>query len=95
MQLSGMAEVSFEVEGLPPAKNEAKSMLAAGHVYAERVLALLEAAAAAPTFGGARLGLELVVTAPVPLPSDATNYLGGVADVLEAKEHRGALRAPR
>ena len=24
-------------------------------------------------------------------PSDATNYLGGVGDVLEAKGHRGAL----
>jgi hypothetical protein len=38
-----------------------------------------------------RLGLELVLTAPTEPPSDATNYLGGVADVLEAKGHRGAL----
>jgi hypothetical protein len=31
------------------------------------------------------LGLELVVTSPAPPPSDATNYLGGVADVLEKR----------
>lgn len=39
-----MPEISFSVAGLPPAKNEAKSMLAPGHVYAKRVLALLRAA---------------------------------------------------
>jgi hypothetical protein len=36
--------------------------------------------------------LELVVhTAPGDRLSDATNFLGGVADVLENKAHRGAL----
>jgi hypothetical protein len=44
-----------------------------------------------PPFGRERLGLELVVVAPSQPPSDATNYLGGVADVLEAKGRRGAL----
>ena len=35
-------EIAFVVEGWPPAKNEAKSMMAAGHPYADRVLHLLE-----------------------------------------------------
>jgi hypothetical protein len=40
-------EISISVEGYPPAKNEAKSMLAAGHLYTDRVRLLLEAARAA------------------------------------------------
>ncbi len=86
-----MAETSWTVVGLPPVKNEAKSLPAAGHGHADRVVALLEAARAATRSGGwvptgaESLGLELVVFAPVDPPSDATNYLGGVVDVLEAK----------
>jgi len=38
------AEITFEVEGWPPTKGEAKSMLAAGHSQAERVRLLLQAA---------------------------------------------------
>jgi hypothetical protein len=92
-----MREITIEVSGYPPAKNEAKSMLAAGHVHAERVLALLRAASneagrgTAFYFPDESLGLGLVVTSPAPPPSDATNYLGGVADVLEDKAHRGDL----
>src|SRR5882724_11838830 len=94
---SGMREITIEMTGYPPAKNEAKSMLAAGHIYAERVMALLSAArkAAGPDpkvyFPDVPLGLELVVTSAAPPPSDATNYLGGVADVLEDKGSRGDL----
>lgn len=73
-------------------------MLAAGHVHAGRVLALLRVANdearlgdTALYFPDESLGLELIVTSPAPPPSDATNYLGGVADVLEDKQHRGAL----
>lgn len=93
----GRDEVRFTVEGLPPAKNEAKSMLAAGHPYADRVLHLLRAAGGAttgeksPLFGRDALGLELIVYSQSEPPSDATNYLGGVGDVLEAKAHRGVL----
>lgn len=93
----GNDEVRFTVEGLPPAKNEAKSMLAAGHPYADRVLHLLRAAGEAtpgakpPLFGKDALGLELIVYSPSEPPSDATNYLGGVGDVLEAKDRRGVL----
>lgn len=55
-------EVAFVVDGWPPAKNEAKSMLAAGHPFADRVLHLLRAAAVAignhksPMFDGDALG---------------------------------------
>lgn len=35
--------------------------------------------------------MELVLRAPVNPPSDATNYLGGVGDVLETKTRRGVL----
>ncbi len=90
-------EVFLIVEGWPPAKNEAKSMLAAGHSHAGRVQALLSAAEQAitdqpsPLFGSDALGLELVVQSPAEPPSDATNYLGGIGDVLEEKDRRGAL----
>jgi hypothetical protein len=92
-----MREITIEVAGYPPAKNEAKSMLAAGHVHADRVLALLQAASSEAKSGAAvyfpdeSLGLEVILTSPAPPPSDATNYLGGVADVLEDKKNRGDL----
>lgn len=89
-------DYSIKVPGLPPAKNEAKSMLASGHGHSERVLALLKAVQSAVEgttipFPEESLALELVVTSPTAPPSDATNYLGGVADVLEDKTHRGDL----
>lgn len=38
------------------------------------------------------LGLEVEIRAPVDHdPWDATNYLGGIGDVLEAKARRGLL----
>ncbi|MBV9093813.1 MAG: hypothetical protein JO132_08060 [Streptosporangiaceae bacterium] len=87
-----MREITIRVLGYPPAKNEAKSMLAVGYVHAERVVALLRAANdearlgdAAIYFPDESLGLELIVMSPAPPPSDATNYLGGVADVPEDK----------
>jgi hypothetical protein len=90
--------LSFRVPGLPPAKNEALSMLGAGHSHAPRVLELLRAAkdalersGFAPVDSGP-VALEVVVhTPPGRDPWDATNYLGGVADVLEEKSRRGTL----
>jgi hypothetical protein len=86
------------VHGYPPAKNEALSMLGAGHSHAPRVLLLLETARQACTTQGftpiiqGRVGLDVVVHTPAGQnPADATNYLGGIADVLENKTHRGAL----
>jgi hypothetical protein len=92
-----MREITFAVDGYPPAKNEAKSMLAAGHMYADRVVTLLRAAQASvgdvaqPVFPRERLGLEVVLTVPADPPGDATNYIGGIGDALEAKTRRGAL----
>jgi hypothetical protein len=90
--------VTFEVLGYPPAKNEALSMLGAGHSHAPRVRLLLETARQACTaqeftpITQGRVALDVVVHAPVGQnPSDATNYLGGIADVLENKSHRGVL----
>ncbi len=89
--------ISFKVEGLPPAKSEAKSMLGAGHPHASRVVALLTAGRDALVeqtggvgFGGRTLGIEVVLTSPVQPPSDMTNYLGGIGDVLENKVARAA-----
>lgn len=83
-------EISFEVDGWPPTKNEAKSLLASGHPHAERVRRLLRAAQLAAQQQGwaataAEIGLELIVRGPTRPGSDATNYLGGVGDVLQDK----------
>jgi hypothetical protein len=89
--------ISFRVPGYPPAKNEALSMLGDGHPHTVRVRALLDVARDAlrshPAFTpvvDAPIALELVVhSSPDMDPWDATNYLGGVADVLEDKSRRG------
>jgi hypothetical protein len=80
--------VEFEVMGWPPNKNEAKSLFAAGHVHADRVRALLEATRDAigpdmwsPASG--EVALELTIRCPGRPDGDATNFLGGVADVLQ------------
>ena len=92
-----MRSISVTVAGLPPVKNEAKSMLAAGHIHVQRVRDLLKGVQEASwdepelPFPHQSLGLEMVLTGPTPPPSDATNYLGGVADVLEDKARRGDL----
>lgn len=71
-------------------------MLGSKHSHAPRVLALLEAARRVAgeeflPFEGP-IGLELELHAPPNQdPWDATNYLGGVGDVLELKTRRGAL----
>ena len=93
-----MNAISFDVPGYPPAKNEALSMLGPRHSHAPRVRLLLEAAQRAcrgsafvPIEEG-WVGLDVVVCAPESRdPWDATNYLGGIGDVLENKSHRGAL----
>jgi len=91
-------EISFRVDGYPPAKGEAISMLGPTHSHAPRVRVLLEMAREAmalqglPGFGSGPLGMELIVRcARDGNRSDATNYLGGVGDTLESKDHRGGL----
>jgi hypothetical protein len=100
--------ITFDVQGWPPIKNEAKSMLAAGHDQHVRVRALLEAAAAAAIGQAgwepvsADVALEVTVRSPSTRPpADATNYLGGIGDVLQDKSrpmnidlsHLGDLQA--
>src|SRR6266480_4856888 len=90
------ADVAFKVDGFPPAKNEALSMLGAGHEHGSRVRKLLEAAKQALPVGfepfSTHVGLDVTVSAPEGRdPWDATNYLGGIGDVLEDKRHRGSL----
>lgn len=91
------SEVTFSVDGWPPVKNEAKSLLAVGHTHAERVRRLLAAARQAVgdrqdvLFDARPVGLELTLSSPEEPPADATNFLGGVGDVLEAKGRRGSL----
>nr|AHE14531.1 hypothetical protein asmbl_4 [uncultured bacterium] len=84
------SEIAFEVPNLPPLKNEAKSMLATGHIHAERVRVLLAAAGEAVRRTGwtptiADISVELVIRGPGSPPGDGTNYLGGIGDVLQAK----------
>ncbi len=73
-------------------------MLGESHPHRPRVVALLEEAGRSmlSTVWDSRearpIGLELVVVAPSQAPaSDATNYLGGVADVLQANRVNAAL----
>ncbi len=89
-------DISLSVSGYPPTKNEAKSLLSADHSQFPRVIALLKAVAeslaeGAESFGERRIGLELVVTGPSDAPADATNFLGGIGDVLQEKKRRGSL----
>ena len=91
-------ELTLRVADWPPAKNEAKSLFSEGHTHARRVTALLEAASHAlagyeeeAPFGCRPLGLELNVSSPTEPLADATNFLGGVADVLEVKDRRSSL----
>jgi len=93
-------EIAFEVPGLPPLKNEATSLFSKDHGYFEAVCLLLQRARAALPLGGRMpfgnadgLGLEVVIeSAEDNLRGDATNYLGGIADVLEDKAQRERLR---
>ncbi|MDQ7904353.1 hypothetical protein RB614_07435 [Phytohabitans sp. ZYX-F-186] len=86
-----IAAITFDVSGLPPLKNEALSVLAAGNRQAGRVRVLLEAACAeAQRTGWTALAdpvaLDVVLRRPPGHHSgDATNFLGGIGDVLQDK----------
>jgi hypothetical protein len=90
-------KVEIRVDGVPPAQNEAKSMAAAVHSQSIRVRALLEAARASthgldlPAFPDGQLALDVTVMCPVQPSGDATNYLGGVGDVLQVKGRHGPV----
>ena len=88
--MSGPDAIEFEVKGLPPKKSEAKSLFAADHPKADRVTALLKAARDSMRrddweIATGRVALELTIYCPDRPDGDATNFLGGVADVLQGK----------
>ena len=91
-------EILFEVAEYPPAKDGATSIFAAEHGHLPRVRLLLERAQQAYEPHGftqiemGPVALDVVLYSPAGRSrSDATNYLGGIADVLECKAHRGPL----
>ncbi len=95
MDLGLVTRIRLEIDGLPPSKS-GRSMLAAKSNKRRKVEALLKAARESAReahrcegfagFGKQSLRLEVVVHAGRgEEPWDATNYLGGIADVLEGK----------
>lgn len=104
MPYTQVRTLEFDVPGLPPIKNEALSLFSAGHRQAGRVRTLLQAACQAAQQTGwtalpGPVALEVVLRRPAEQHGDATNFLGGIADVLQDKRgsrqpgmaHLGAL----
>jgi hypothetical protein len=65
------------------ARRRRRRVAACRSIRAPRLLSRIGPAERAVYFPDESLGLELILASPAPPPSDATNYLGGVADVLE------------
>lgn len=92
-----MHQISFEVAGLPPIKNEALSLFNPRHDQAGPVQALLRAArdelvgSQWDPGSTAALSMYVVLRGGGQRVGDATNYLGGIGDVLEDKRRRQAL----
>jgi hypothetical protein len=94
--------IVFALQGLPPLKGEATSLFNPKHGQASRVRALLEAARALvqergfPGFSrGVPLRLDLqIFCRSGTVPGDGTNYLGGIADVLQARKTQQAHAVP-
>ena len=91
-------EIALTVEGCPPAKSEAKSIFSKGHPHHSRAIDLLRemkrALADSPHWDRTEtrsVGLELAIveTRGQVCQSDATNFLGGVADTLQANRYKG------
>lgn len=85
-------ELTVELEGLPPAKG-GRAPLSANHPHLQRTRALLQAVRSLLPAGfrplSTSVGLELTVrTRSARQAWDATNYLGGIADVLQNKDRR-------
>jgi len=90
-------QVTFDVAGYPPAKDGALSIFGVGHSHAPRVRLLLEAARRAcqeqafVPVDTTVVALDVVVRGHGQPPGDATNYVGGIGDVLEDKVSRTSL----
>lgn len=95
-----MDRLELHVDRLPPAKSQ-RTVFGVRSKHHDRVLTLLEEAHRVKSalgfrgFGSSHLRLEVEVRAPAgQQPGDATNYLGGIADVLEVKKHRIKTSGP-
>ena len=91
-----MGEIVIEVQGLPPAKSEAQSIFGKSHSHSDRVVTLLRQVNKTIVKSSwdrnekRSVGLEVLVsdTSLGSPPMDATNILGGVADVLQSDRPR-------
>jgi hypothetical protein len=89
--------IVFDDAGTPPIKIEALSLFSAHHTQRQRVEHLLAAAREAARNVGwvttaETVGLDVTVRSPLPkLPGDATNVLGGIADVLHGRKTKHRL----
>ncbi len=84
--------LTVELDGLPPAKGS-HAPLSANHPHLQRTKALLQAVRSLLPSGfeplSSSVGLELTLRTPSARQAwDATNYLGGIADVLQNKDRR-------
>jgi hypothetical protein len=98
--MESMTALEIHVRGLPPAKSQ-RSVFGVRSSHHGRALTLLEeahrvkSALAFRGFGTSHLCLEVELRAPAgQQPGDATNYLGGIADVLEVKKRRERASGP-
>lgn len=87
--------ITVHVMGLPPCK-QIQSLLSPSHPHRPRVVALLAATSSSLPKGFApfRGAVSLEVTLRSPLhapPGDVTNFLGGIADVLQRKPRADEL----
>ena len=91
-------EITLTVAGCPPAKSEAKSIFSKGHPHHSRAIDLLREMKRTlednPRWDRMEerpVGLELVIveTPGQACQSDATNFLGGAADTLQANRYKG------
>ncbi len=91
--------ISLTVEGWPPAKDGASSIFKRKHSHYHRVIELRRSIRQALDESlwdrneKRAIGLELTIIAEkrYDIPGDATNYLGGVADVLQADVDQSEL----
>lgn len=92
-------EISLIVDGLPPAKDGSRSIFNPANSHRRRVDVLLkkvrQTLEGSPRWNRTEkrhVGLELIIETPNELRGDAINFLGGVADVLQANR-RGIPRS--
>ncbi|MCB0827138.1 MAG: hypothetical protein KDC26_13220 [Armatimonadetes bacterium] len=88
--------IEIEVEGQPPIKGEALSLMSPRHKQSDRVVALLSAVQRLKSlnnftdFGYYLIRLEVEVRCTtLPPKGNATNYLCGISDVLQARKPQG------